>query len=91
MKKIIPLAIILLSCGNQKQENSVQRTIKSQTDTWDGGRLYDLNCMTCHRNPKTVNLNKLDTLTFEHRNMKFTHIDSISKSKIRSFIGTLKK
>ncbi len=91
---IIPIFFFFFSCKEKTDEKNphMQSILINQSRIHDGAKLFENQCMLCHRKPQTVDLNKLDTVTFYHKNgLLFSHLTPMDKSKILTYLRVFKK
>ena len=88
------IIFLLMSCNQKTQEKNsyLKQTILNQSMINDGRTLFENQCFMCHRKPQTLDLNKLDTVTFYHKKgLNFPNLSEQDKTKIIRYLKVFKK
>jgi len=96
MKSLYILFILffIFSCEEKTDEKITQisNILINQSMIHDGSKLFENQCLVCHRKPQTLDLNKFDTVTFYHnKGLVFPHISEMEKRKIIRYLSVFKK
>ncbi len=82
MKYLSFILLIPISCNQANK-----KTIQEQSQVWEGGRVYENNCLACHRHPQTLDLTKIDTTNFNHKGaLTWEHLTDLEVTNLMKFI-----